>query len=211
MPDGHRRSREGWADTMEAGPSNPPAHTHRLPPLVRVAIVGLGAAVFLLLIAVGFLTVYVYQQQQYIQGRGVQRDRENVQLQERIRMGVCDLLDQLPEGGLLERPRHKYHCGPGIPFEDLTPGEQQQVQGANPSVVPQLPSGVQSIPGLPGGATPQPAPPQPYFPTPGVAEPPATVPYPPGFPPPDPAQPSASPTPLVDLGPVTCPLVGLGC
>ena len=209
MPDGHRRSREGWADTMEAGPADPPAHTHRLPPMVRVAVVGLGAAVFLLLVAVGFLTVYVYQQQQYIQGKGAQRDRETAAAQERLRQGICDLLDQLPEGGLLERPRTKYHCGPGIPLDQLTPSEQAQVQGRVEPVAPQPPAGVEKIPGLPGGASPQAERPQPHFPTPGVAEPPATVPYPPDFPPPDPVQPTNPP--LVDLGPVTCPLVGLGC
>src|SRR5690349_12651174 len=111
MPDGHRRSREFWTDTMEAGPPNPPAHVHRLPAAVRFALVGLVAAVFLLLVAVSLMGVYVYQQQQYIQGRGELRDRENAQLQEQQRQGICDLLDQLPEGGLLERPRAKYGCG----------------------------------------------------------------------------------------------------
>ena len=29
---------------------------------------------------------------------------------------ICDLLDQFPAHGvLLERPRAKYHCGPGLP------------------------------------------------------------------------------------------------
>ena len=207
MPDGHRRSREGWADAMEAGPPDPPAHTHRLPPLVRVSIVGLGAAVFLLLIAVGFLTVYVYQQQQYIEGRGQFRDRENDRTNQRINDAICDLLDQLPEGGLLERPRHKYGCGPGIPLDQLTPSEQAQVQGRVAPVAPQNPPGVESIPGLPGGASPQPQRPQPYFPTPGVAEPPASVPYPPGFPPPDPVQPTAPPLVPGAVTQLVCPLL----
>lgn len=181
MPDGHRRSRTGWADAMEAGPPSPPAHTHRLPPLVRYAIVGLTGAMFCLLVAVSLLSVYVYQQQQYVQGKGEQRDRENARLEEQQRQGICDLLDQLPEGGLLERPRTKYGCGPGIPLDELTPQEQEQVAGRNPAAVapPVAPSPQPSTPPLGSGA---------------VLDPPRPSENPP------PQRPE--PSPLVDLGPV---------
>lgn len=123
------RSRLGWADEMTAEPAVPPEHTHRLPRVVRLALIGLTAAVFLSLAADGLLATYVFQQQQYIAGKGQQRDRENARTNERINSAICDLLDQLPEGGLLERPRAKYGCGPGIPLSQLTPQEQAQLSG----------------------------------------------------------------------------------
>ena len=176
---------------MEAGPPNPPAHVHRLPPVVRIAVVGLVAAVFLLLVAVGFLTIYVYQANQYVQGRGEFRDRETARLQEQQRRATCDLLDQLPEGGLLDRPRTKYHCGPGIPLEQLSPQEQAQLQGrTQPPAAPPL----RATPGVP--------PPQ-SAPLGSAARPAPSSPVPP----PEPApEPSPSPSPLVDLGPVTDPI-----
>ena len=174
MPDGRRRSREHWTDAMEDGPPAAPAHTHRLPPVVRISVVGLVAATFLLLIAVGLLSTYVYQQQQYIQGKGVQRDRENARLHEQIRQSMCDLLDQLPEGGLLQRPRDKYGCGPGIPLADLPPAVRQRYaptpapapptprvvpaplgEPATPIPTPAVPSAPRQGPG-PGGPTPAP-------------------------------------------------------
>lgn len=137
---------------MDEEPRRTAGHTHRLPKVVRVAIVGLAAAVFLALTGVGLLATYVYQQQQYIEGRGVQRDAEQARLQERLRQAQCDLLDQLPAGGLLERPRAKYHCGPGIPLSDLTPQEQAEVDGAAPASTPR-PTAAQPTPRpVPGSA-----------------------------------------------------------
>lgn len=124
---------------MEAGPPSPPAHVHRLPKVVRLALSGLVFAVFLLLVAVGFLTVYVHQANQYVQGRGEYRDRETARLEEQIRTSICDLLDQLPEGGLLDRPREKYGCGPGIPFEDLPEDIQQRYGGQPPAPATTVP------------------------------------------------------------------------
>jgi hypothetical protein len=174
MPDGRRRSREHWADAMEArNRRSAPAHTHRLPPVVRISVVGLVAAVFLLLSPSGCSSTYVYQQQQYIQGKGVQRDAENARLQEQIRQSMCDLLDQLPEGGLLQRPREKYGCGPGIPLADLPPAVRDRY-APTPTPAPTLtplppaasPSAPVPAPGTlpprtgpgPGGPTPSPDP-----------------------------------------------------
>lgn len=100
---------------MTDEPIDAPEHSHKLPGGVRLAIAGLIVVQFLLIVAVGLISVYVYQQQQFIQGRGEYRDAEAVRLEERIRRSTCDLLDQFPEGGLLERPRNKYGCGPGMP------------------------------------------------------------------------------------------------
>ena len=194
MPDGRRRSREHWTDSMEAGPPNPPAHVHRLPTVFRIAVVGLTAAVFLLLIATGLLATYVYQQQQYIQGKGVQRDQENARLLEKIREAQCDLLDQLPEGGLLEAPRTKYHCGPGIPLSDLPPAVRERY-APTPTPAPTLTP-------LPPAASASPS-----RPAPGTL-PPRTGPGPGG---PTPTPPSSTPTPS-PLRPATglvCDLAGV--
>lgn len=170
------RSRLGWADPMDGEParaSSPP----RLPKVVRLSIIGLAAAVFLALVGVGLLATYVYQQQQYIQGKGEQRDRENAELQEQIRQSICDLLDQLPEGGLLERPRIKYDCGPGIPLEQLTPQEQAQVR-ARPTVPPPPPPmGSPAVPNPPRPST-GPVPPRTG---PGPMSAPTPTPPPPGL------------------------------
>jgi len=134
-PDGRRRSRTGWADAMEAPPDHPPAHTHRLPPLVRAAVIGLTVAVLCLLVGLGLITAQLVKVNQYVQGKGEQRDVENARLHEQQRQGMCDLLDQLPEGGLLDRPRVKYGCGPGLPVSSLTPEEQAQLMDRTPHVV----------------------------------------------------------------------------
>lgn len=109
------RSREGWADSMESGPIFGPTHAHRLPTVVRVAVVGLSAAVLLLIVAFGLMAVYVYQQQQYIEGRGEYRDREAARMEadatERLRRGICDLLDTFPaDVPSLNPARVKYDC-----------------------------------------------------------------------------------------------------
>jgi hypothetical protein len=139
MPDGRRRSREHWADAMEVTPPAAPTHTHRLPPPVRLAIVGLATAVALVIIALSLVGLAVYQADQYVKGRGEYRDRENARLEEQIRRAQCDLLDQLPEGGLLELPREKYGCGPGIPLDQLPPAVRQQYT-PTASFVPQTSS-----------------------------------------------------------------------
>ena len=169
---------------MEDGPPAAPAHTHRLPLIVRFGILGLTGAVFLLLVAVGLLATYVYQQQQYIQGKGVQRDAENARLEEQIREGMCELLDTFPAGLQgLERARTKYHCGPGIPLDQLTPQEQAQLQGnAAPVVRPETPPSTPAAPPPPVGSAAVPDPPRPT----GAPVPP---------------RPSDAPAP-VDLGPV---------
>ena len=120
-----RRSRTAWPGPLSVAGVGA-GHTHELPSALRQRYRLLLLAVVALLLAVGTLTYFVYQQQQYIQGRGEQRDRENERLQEQIRRSTCDLLDQLPEGGLLDRPRQKYGCGPVYPLSDLPPELQER-------------------------------------------------------------------------------------
>lgn len=112
MPDS--RSREGWSDSMENVPPTAPAHVHRLPKMVRVALVGLAAAVFLLIVAVTLVSVYA-----------ARMEAENT---ERTRRAACDLLDTFPADlPSLERARQKYECGDGIPRSQLSPEEQQRL------------------------------------------------------------------------------------
>lgn len=200
-------------DDVPAAPGN--AHVHRLPTSVRLALVGLTAAVFLALVGLGLMASAVYQADQYVQGRGEYRDRETARVEretrDRIRAAICDLLDQLPEGGLLDRPRAKYGCGPGIPFEALTPEEQERITGARgspppPLVRPDPPAPDRTRERQPIESPPsQSAPPPP--PTPPSPEP---SPTPQSAPQPAPA-PESSSSPPTGLGPVidlACELAG---
>lgn len=119
-----RRSRFGWSDPMACPPSD--SHEYRLPRSARLGLIMLTAAVALLLVAVGFLFVGLYQAREYIEGRGEYRDREAARMEsetvENDRRLACDLLDTLPEGlRTLDRARAKYECGPGIPADQLEP------------------------------------------------------------------------------------------
>lgn len=121
MPDGRRRSREHWADTMESGPPVAPAHVHRLPGSVRAALGGLAVAVLLLLIAVGLMASAVYSANQYVQGRGEYRDAEADRLDRRIDQVVCDILGEFPVGDeRADRLRVRYDC----PFPPLPPTDK---------------------------------------------------------------------------------------
>jgi hypothetical protein len=118
MPDGRRRSREHWTDTMQSGPPQVPAHVHRLAGSVRWALAGLVAAVALLLVAVGLMAVYVHQANQYVQGRGEYRNAEAARLDDRIDQVVCDILGEFPAGEpRADRLRVRYDC----PIPETTP------------------------------------------------------------------------------------------
>jgi hypothetical protein len=124
----------------------------------------------------------------------VQRDAENARLHEQIRQSMCDLLDQLPEGGLLQRPREKYGCGPGIPLADLPPAVRDRY-APTPTPAPTLTP-------LPPAASPS-AP----VPAPGTL-PPRTGPGPGG---PTPTPPSPTPTPLRPVTDLVCDLTAVVC
>ena len=121
MPDGSRRSREGWADSMESGPPATPSHVHRLPGSVRAAIGGLAVAVLLLLVAVGLMAGAVHQANQYVQGRGEYRDAEAARMEDRIDRVVCDILAEFPAGNeRADRLRARYDCPiPPTPTEEI--------------------------------------------------------------------------------------------
>ncbi len=138
-------------------------HPCRLPRWVRVSLFGLVGAVFLLAVGVGLMATFVYQQQQYIEGRGEYRDREQARAEaenvERTRAAMCDLLDTFPEGvPSLQRARDKYQCGPGIPIGLLTPEERARLgprSTPSPESAAILPPPVGS-PATPGVTRPKP-------------------------------------------------------
>jgi hypothetical protein len=190
-----RRSRTAWPGPLSiAGVGE--GHTHELPKALRSRYRLLMAAVVALVIAVGLLSVFVYQQQQYIEGKGEQRDRENARLEETQRDGFCDLLDTLPaDVPSLERARERFRCGPGIPFDSLPPDEQAGLRdrGHAPSVAPSPRAAeepwVGPVPRRPDAAPDRQRERQPITP-----------------------EPSPAPPPLVDLGEITqpvCELVGI--
>lgn len=156
-----RKSRRGWPGPMSvAGLGR--GHTHDLPPSLGTILRALVVVVVVLAVMVGLLTYYVFQQQQYVQGRGEFRDRENERTNQRINDAICDLLDQLPEGGLLERPRTKYGCGAGIPLSELPEDVRRRYQGEEPPA-PATTTPTQDPPPL-SPAVPNPPRPTPYFP-----------------------------------------------
>ena len=168
-------------------------HTHELPRTLLTILKALVGAVVALLLATGVLTYYVLQQQQYIQGRGEIRDRENERTNQRINDAICDLLDQLPEGPLLDRPRDKYGCGPGIPLEDLPEDIRRRLE--EPPVAPTEPASTPATTPTtepPMGAPAVPNPPRPT----SNGTPPSTTP-----PKPTPTAPPSDPEGV--LGPVT--------
>jgi hypothetical protein len=128
VTDEPRRSRRGWPDPEPPAPDGDavvPAHKHSRVP-VGIAYV----AIVLLLVTDVLLVIGWMDFNDYVHGKGQQRDQENARLNQRINDAICDLLDQLPEGPLLDRPREKYGCGPGIPFDQLPPDIQQQLTPA---------------------------------------------------------------------------------
>jgi hypothetical protein len=186
-----RRSRFAWPTTTE--PATTPAGTHDH----RVKNTPLGLAflgiVLLFLVNVGLVG--------YVLVARETRDEQTRITNQRINDGICDLLDQLPEGGLLDRPRQKYGCGPGIPFEELAPEEQEQIMGRAPAAIRP------PAPVAPSPTTPAPAP----DPMGGAVQVPPAEAARPGAPEPAPtptptAPPTTPPPPLVDLEPVTDPI-----
>lgn len=104
-------------------PHRPPrpavGHSHRLPSwlLVGLAIIVLGLVGSIVLVSAQATATNnrLTALEEYVAGKGHERDAENARQDQRIDAAICDLLDQLPQGGLLDRPRQKYGCGPGLP------------------------------------------------------------------------------------------------
>lgn len=185
-----RRSRRTWPGPMSVAGVEP-GHEHDLPPalLARVRVLTRSLVIFgVCLAAIGTCLVLI------LLDRSNARDDQNERTNQRINDSICDLLDQLPEGGLLDRPRGKYHCGPGFPLSRLTPDERTQIRrpvsppaastpAPSAAPVPAPPLGSAATPGAaprapatlpprtgpgPGGPTPTPPSPSPPFPVTGL-------------------------------------------
>jgi hypothetical protein len=127
----HRPSRRGWPLRTGEATTTAGTHDHLLPAWLPRVVIAQSVAILVLGVTIGALLLYIL-------GRGAFRDEQTQMLNERINAAVCDLLDQLPEGGLLERPRERYHCGPGIPLEELPPDQADRLReqrGENPPTV----------------------------------------------------------------------------
>jgi hypothetical protein len=212
-----RRSREGWPETTEPPEWASSVHDHELPPWVRRTLLAVGAFMLLFGVGLGCLTYYVYQDHEYVMGRGQFRDAEAVRVQqqttEQIRTAMCDLLDGLPAGPLLDPTRTQYDCGPGVPFEQLPPEAQSQVQQFSNGVRLEPTPMIRPVPGETATTPTQPAvPPQePSGPTAPATGTPASPEPTPGLPPVAPAAPTTAP-PLVDVSGLTdqvCRLTGV--
>ena len=167
-------------------------HTHRLPrtllAMIGICIIGLLAAVVLVLLYAQNVDHRLGRLEQYVQGRGEFRDQEQQRLEEQLRRSTCDLLDQLPEGGLLVQPRQKYHCGPGIPrAKPTSPPHSAATPGA---------AGTPAAPPATRPPAPAPASAVPSAPAPARAAPPAGQP-----------SPTAKPTPVPLPSPI-CAVLG---
>lgn len=106
-----------------ASPSAPIPRLFRLlVVLVAVCILGLVAGIVLVSVENARTSARLDALEQYVAGKGEQRDQDNARLREQLRQAQCDLLDTFQAGlPALERARQKYGCGPGIPIADLAP------------------------------------------------------------------------------------------
>ena len=192
MTEHRRRSRTAWSPPLSvAGVGE--GHTHELSRSTRLMAKLLIFAVIALMVTVGLLTFYVYQQQQYIEGKGEQRDREKAEMNQRINDRFCELLALAPaDSPQADYYREQLDCPqPGTPVDQLPPAIRQQYEASTPTVQP--PAGVQrQTPELGSPAVVDPPRPTPNRPG------PTTTPAPPTTPAPTP-----EPPPLVDLGPIT--------
>jgi hypothetical protein len=117
-----RRSRIPWP--MRTGETTTAAgtHDHTMPKWVRFNdICG-----FLLHVVESLVIACLLI---YIIGRGEVRERQIQDTRDLVREQLCDVLDGLPEGGVLDLTRGRLHCGPGMPLESYPPEIQGQLGG----------------------------------------------------------------------------------
>lgn len=160
--------------------------------LLALCVLGLIAGIVIVSIQNAQTNARLAILEEYLQGKGEQRDRETAALNRRIddavRQGKCDLLDQLPAGPLLDSVRGKYGCGPGIPLDQLPPEVQRELAGRSQPVAPPVDEPGQPLLRMEDML---PSEPPPDRPPPPLAEQELVPPEPP------------DPAPLVDLRPVT--------
>jgi hypothetical protein len=114
-----RPSRRGWPlHTLE---TTTPAgtHSHKLPQGVFRILIAL--SVFMLVLAVVDAVLVLY-----IIGRGQVREAQIEETRRDVREQLCDVLDGLPQGGVLDLTRSKLDCGPGLPLSSFPPDIQRQ-------------------------------------------------------------------------------------
>lgn len=205
-------------------PPEPPAgHSHRLPSWLigSILVVGLGLLAGIVIVAQQAIATNdrLAALEQYVAGKGEQRDAENTRQTERINQAVCNVLDQLPAGGRLDAVRERYDCGPGLPASSPAPSSppasesppaaettvpptaEQQTGDRDDSTTPRSTSSSTAPSGTAPGAsasTPVTAPTAP----PPASPAPTASPVPTGAPPP-------VPIPGPDRGPVTDLVCGL--
>ena len=188
-------------------PEPPVGHSHRLPSWLigSILIIGLGLLAGVVIVAKQNLATNdrLTQLEQYVAGKGDQRDAENARQNERINEAVCRVLDQLP-AGRLDVVRDQYGCGPGMAAESTTPAPSPTAPtGTTPS-----PAGGAAAPGPPAEPGDSDVPPDAAQP--GPAEPPAPPPAAAGSPPASSPGPAPRPTPAApERGPVIDLLCGL--
>ena len=197
----YRRSRMGWP--LRTGPTTTSAGTHdHEMPRPRWVAWGLAAlALAVILLATAF-ALQLKRQVSFTE----YRNQQQRQIEQDMRQGFCDLLDQLPQSAVLDAPRHKYGCGPGIPVDQLPPSVRQRWQGG--TTAPASPQAfVPSPPAVASSAAPQPtAPAAPLSGASNTRTPAPDIPEgtrPPGFP--APTQPPRDPL-LCRLAPLACSL-----
>lgn len=192
-----RRSRTAWPGPMSvAGVGD--GHSHDLPgPLVtRVRLL-----TWALVVVGASLAIVVALMLLLILDRSADREQEQQRLAEAFRIGICDVLDELPEGGVLDGPRGKYGCGPGRPLEEFPDDVRQRY--APPAAAP---GDAGAGPG--GGAAPGGAPPAPPASTARPTPPPAPAPPAPApAPDPTPPPPTSPSDPVGEVTGTVCDLV----
>ena len=115
-----RRSRRGWPLRTQETTTSAGTHDHKLPQSIFRVVIAL--AVFLLVLAVVDAVLVLY-----IIGRGQVRERQIEQTREQVREQLCDVLDGLPQGGVLDLTRENLGCGPGLPLSSFSPEIQKRL------------------------------------------------------------------------------------
>ena len=177
-----RPSRRGWPLRTAETTTSAGTHDHRLPQGIFGVLVGL--SVFLIVLAVVDALLVIY-----IVGRGQVRERQIQETREQVRASLCDVLDGLPEGGVLDLTRDRLGCGPGLPLSSFSPEDrarlepptdppaQEPTTAPTPTAAPEPPPVAAEPPAEPPAAdSPEPTPT-------GADGPPATAAPPPTSPP----------------------------
>jgi hypothetical protein len=154
-----RPSRQGWPLRTQETTTSAGTHDHRLPQGIFRVLIAL--SVFLIVLAVVDAVLVIY-----IVGRGEYRQQQIERTRQEIRDSWCQALDGFPQDSVFLNPlREKYHCGPGIPLDQLPPEIQNQLRPtpapSTATMVPAQPSVEPSVPSAPLGEAPAPESPEP--------------------------------------------------